>query len=42
MKKFYFTLFPLIIVIILVLVLYFIDIPSPSKSITEDFKISIK
>ena len=42
MKKIYFTLFPAIAIILLVLGLYFINIPSPSKSITEDFKISIK
>jgi len=42
MKKFYFTLFPLFIMVISALILFFVNIPSPSKLIVEEFKISIK
>ena len=42
MKKIYFILFSLVILVILFVSLYFINIPSPSKLITEVYKLSIK
>ena len=42
MKKTYLILFALIFVIFLLIALYFVDIPSPSKLVTEDHTLNIK
>ena len=42
MKKHYFIIFTIIILVILLISMYFVNIPSPSKLITEDYKLIIK
>ncbi len=42
MKFIYFTSFFILIILLILLLLYFVEIPSPSKIISENFKLEIK
>lgn len=42
MKKIYFVIFPIIMLVILLISMYFIDIPSPSRLITEEYKLILQ
>ena len=42
MKKIYLILFTLVIVVFLLIGLYFVKIPSPSKLISEEYKLIVK
>tara|TARA_Y100001970_G_scaffold48664_1_gene61720 strand:- start:96 stop:224 length:129 start_codon:yes stop_codon:yes gene_type:complete len=42
MKKNFFIIFPIIILIFLIISLYFVNIPAPSKLVTEEYKIELE
>jgi len=42
MKKNYKIIFPLIILVFLLIVVYFVEIPSPSRIVSEEYKLEIK
>jgi len=42
MKKIYIIFFTIVIVVLLLIGLYFVKIPSPSKVISEEYKLIVK